>query len=157
MSELFFADTSSAASYSLLALPKALYAEQLEIRGSSGQAASLVTSDATYSIQGTQHSNSLLLLLEPNQIQATLHETLTLVRSPPNFSGLSSLLQGTDYVGEEEEGGRREVTLDHLRDVLPASDSEIGAALEKNRVLEIDGRLRLLPNSFLLAVLPKLL
>ena len=155
--EILFADESNAASYSLLALPKALYEEQLEIRGSSAQPATLVTSDATYSIQGTQHSNSLLLLLEPNQIQATLHETLTLVRNYPNFSGLLSLLHGTDYVGEEEDGGRREVTLDDLRDVLPASDSEIEAALVKNRVLDLDGRLRLLPNSFLLAILPKLL
>lgn len=158
---LAFNSESSTATYSLIAIPTQLLSESLEIRGSGNAPAVLVTPTETYSLQGTQHSNSLLLMLnnatETGTIEATLHETLNLVKNYPNFIILASLLLGTEYFGPDSEAEHRIVTMNELKDSLPASDEEIREALLKLRVLEMNGNLRLLSSAYLLQILPQFL
>ncbi|KAK4050252.1 Ctf8p and Ctf18p associating protein [Microbotryomycetes sp. JL201] len=135
------AECGSTTSYSLLALPPAISsllsradcdAAPLQIRGTTSDAAVLVTPTETYAIRGVQNSNSLCLASTSGardwvsssdnteqhsdgkvnldrhgnkviEIESVLHETLELVKSVPKTDKLDLLLKGTDYTGQDGE------------------------------------------------------
>ncbi|GAA5912422.1 hypothetical protein JCM8208_005165 [Rhodotorula glutinis] len=100
---------------------------------------------------------------EAIEIEAVLHETLEAVPGVARTDKLDGLLKGAEYLGDAAEEAAEtdqdapRFTFDSLRARLPASDAEIRTALSRRRVVTLDGDLRPLPPSFLLAIFPSIL
>ncbi|KAK4049892.1 Ctf8p and Ctf18p associating protein [Microbotryomycetes sp. JL221] len=95
------------------------------------------------------------------EIETVLHETLELVKSVPKLDKLDVLLKATDYTGEDAEMSPKRkqicITMDTLRARVPASDVEIERALTNKRIVNVNGRFRKIPTTYLAIMLPALL
>ncbi|KAG8936796.1 hypothetical protein FRC03_007606 [Tulasnella sp. 419] len=152
----------------------------LTIRGRSTDDAVLCTRTKTYSIRSVAQSNSILVVTaakdSPEQstnliIQDQLSEIMELVPIVPKLSRLTGLLRECAYkededqddedeTMEDEEGRptkKRRFTYEQVRGLVQASDAELERGLREHHILELDGSLRLLPDSQLTRILTLIL
>ncbi|CAE6428377.1 unnamed protein product, partial [Rhizoctonia solani] len=131
----------------------------------------LVVSNAGPDAQ--QSTDSAPDLLEPSEtntlvISGEVSEILELVPTVPRLEKLLHHLKGCEWNDDDSDEEtyesnvndplrRRRVTLDELRNIVQASDSELEDGLRKARVLNLGGTLRPLPISSLTEILVTLL
>ena len=141
----------------------------LVIKGQPSDDAVLCTSSSTYNIRAVKNSNSLLLCRPSKgkklDIQNTLHQTLELEITVPKLDRLSGLLKGQEWDPEEVGEDNPKVSIinasssvsalivctyrkrkrikrcskDNILDVVPASNTQVEAALVERRILQIGG------------------
>ncbi|KEP54434.1 sister chromatid cohesion protein DCC1 [Rhizoctonia solani 123E] len=117
--------------------------------------------------------DSAIELLEPGEtntlvISGEVSEILELIPTVPRLESLLQHLRGCEWNDDESDEEtyesnvndplrRRRMTLDELRNIVQASDSELEEGLRKARILNLAGTLRPLPTSSLTEILVTLL
>ncbi|XP_038057514.1 sister chromatid cohesion protein DCC1-like [Patiria miniata] len=135
--------------------------KSIVIRGEKTDSAVLCLDNKTYDIKDTDTSNTLLILPQcstPDECveskrQIVNRQVTGLAKSyyevklmRPKLRKLRSLLEDCPYSGDvyEEEAGGKRYTLDHILDVVQASETEIRDELKKLRACHISGFWRML-------------
>ncbi|OXG72054.1 sister chromatid cohesion protein DCC1 [Cryptococcus neoformans Gb118] len=147
----------------------------LTIKGRPSDDATLCTSDSTFLLRTVGISNSLLVCLPPSpddpsytftideedrptlQIRDICHQVLECVPVAPNLERIRTVLKASAWEGmgsglgkrKREDGDGRKVkrwTKEQLRSVVQASEAELEQGLKERNVIEVDGRMLLLPS-----------
>ncbi|KIR53055.1 sister chromatid cohesion protein DCC1 [Cryptococcus gattii Ru294] len=147
----------------------------LTIKGRPSDDATLCTADSTFLLRTVGISNSLLVCLPPSpddlsysftkdekdrptlQIRDICHQVLECVPVAPNLERIRTVLRASAWEGmggglgkrKREDGDGRKVkrwTKEQLRSVVQASDAELEQGLKERNVIEVDGRMLLLPS-----------
>ncbi|OXG11038.1 sister chromatid cohesion protein DCC1 [Cryptococcus neoformans Tu401-1] len=147
----------------------------LTIKGRPSDDATLCTADSTFLLRTVGISNSLLVCLPPSpddpsytftigeenrptlQIRDICHQVLECVPVAPNLERIRTVLKASAWEGmgsglgkrKREDGDGRKVkrwTKEQLRSVVQASEAELEQGLKERNVIEVDGRMLLLPS-----------
>ncbi|OWZ73922.1 hypothetical protein AYX14_00647 [Cryptococcus neoformans] len=147
----------------------------LTIKGRPSDDATLCTADSTFLLRTVGISNSLLVCLPPSpddpsytfsideedrptlQIRDICHQVLECVPVAPNLERIRTVLKASAWEGigsglgkrkREDEDGRKvkRWTKEQLRSVVQASEAELEQGLKERNVIEVDGRMLLLPS-----------
>ncbi|CAE6419810.1 unnamed protein product [Rhizoctonia solani] len=120
-----------------------------------------ILNDSTVESLGSTEASTLV-------ISGEVSEILELVPAVPRLEKLLHHLRGCEWNDDESDEEtyesnvndplrRRRMTLDELRNIIQASDSELEEGLRKARILNLGGTLRPLPMSSLTEILVTLL
>ncbi|KIR32228.1 sister chromatid cohesion protein DCC1 [Cryptococcus deuterogattii MMRL2647] len=147
----------------------------LTVKGRPSDDATLCTADSTFLLRTVGISNSLLVCLPPSpdrlsysftknekhrptlQIRDICHQVLECVPVAPNLERIRTVLRASAWEGmggglgkrkREDDDGRKvkRWTKEQLRSVVQASDAELEQGLKERNVIEVDGRMLLLPS-----------
>ncbi|KIR58492.1 sister chromatid cohesion protein DCC1 [Cryptococcus bacillisporus CA1873] len=147
----------------------------LTIKGRPSDDATLCTADSTFLLRTVGISNSLLVCLPPSpddlsysftkdeedrptlQIRDICHQVLECIPVAPNLERIRTVLRASAWEGmggglgkrKREDGDGRKLkrwTKEQLRSVVQASDAELEQGLKERNVIEVDGRMLLLPS-----------
>ncbi|MCO5584875.1 hypothetical protein L7F22_038807 [Adiantum nelumboides] len=142
------------------------------IKGRKADEAVLCTDTQTFMIRQVTQSNSLLLCSleerEPESSTANVSvrdnivEILELVPIVARVSRLTSLLENSAYSGEDEDEEEDEITKkrytpQQVASIVQASPLELKKGFKEAHILELDGHLRMISNSYLFEALRTLL
>ncbi|WRT67975.1 uncharacterized protein IL334_004949 [Kwoniella shivajii] len=139
----------------------------LTIKGKPSDDAVLCTPDSTFLLRTVGISNSLLICRTPSadaqtttppsatlQVRDTCHEILECVPVAPNLERIRTILKDSAWQGlnsstlgkrKRDSKKIKKWTRDQLNSVIQGSEEELAIGLKERNVIEIDGKMLLLP------------